>query len=343
MSERFDISLLESGELMKKGCKTLVSNMGRIIAIITIVVAALVLFTDIGFANVGMEGFSATLSVMLMSSYVMYFSLENSGEKLGEDSEEYKSSKKRYTELTALVGGEKIPHLREFCRRYSRAELKYRRENLLFSYGYSYSEYERFKNGIIPSDITPRHRRAYLRADLMKAVEISPKELLSPEKMSRKSELENPENSKIIKMFLGLIPTSLCMTATVSIMFTAKENLSFGDVMDGIFKLAALLIIGFRGYLAGYNYKKNTVSLWNDTKSRLIGAFLKTPPEDLIKNEEEKDNNVSMQDDNSNLEKEKADKYEKSSEPSCQKGETPENPLTSVLEKEAKTELFLPA
>lgn len=346
MSERFDVSLLESGELMKKGCKTLISNMGRVIAIITIVVAALVLFTDIGFADVGMESFTATLSVMLISSYVMYFSLENSGERLGEDTEEYKASKNKYGELTLLIGGERIPHLREFCRKYSRAELKYRRENLLFSYGYSYSEYERFKKGIIPPDITPRHRRAYLRADLMKAVEISPKELLSPEKMSRRSELENPENSKILKMLLGLVPTSICMAATVSIMFTAKENLSFGDVMDGIFKLSTLLIIGFRGYAAGYNYKKNTVTLWNETKSRLLGAFIKIPPEDFCENEETND---------SENETRGADfrAYEKE-ERECEKAPCPElydNHKTKEnctetpngsAEKQTKRKLFLP-
>lgn len=296
MNERFDLSLLNSGELMKKSCKALVSNMGRVIAIITVVVATLVLFTDIGFADVSMDSFTAILAVMLISSYVMYFSLEDSGERLGEDTDEYKDTNKRYKERCSLILGEDIPALREFCREYSRAELKYRRENLLFSYGYAYREYEDFKKGIIPPDITPRHRRAYLRADLMKAVEISPKELLSPEKASRKSELWNPENSKILKMIASLIPTSICMTVTVSLMFSAKENLSFGDIMDGIFKLSTLLIIGLRGYITGYNYKKNTVSLWNDTKTRLLGAFLKNNSEknaDIEEGDKEKNDKIT--------------------------------------------------
>lgn len=275
MSDKFDLSLLGSGELMKKGARGLVSNIGRVVAAITIIIAALVLFTDISFEGMEAESFTATLSVMLISSYVMYFSLADAGENLGKESAEYKDSLKKYGELTALVGGDMIPALRDFCKRYSKEELRYRRENLLFSCGYSYKEYESFKRGVIPPGTEPRHRRAYLRADLLRAVELTPKALLSPERMSRRSEIENPENSKRFKMFLSLIPTSICMMVTVSVMFTAKENLSFGDVIDGIVKLAALVIIGFRGYAMGYSYMKNTMPLWNDTKARLLSAFLK--------------------------------------------------------------------
>jgi hypothetical protein len=36
-----------------------------------------------------------------------------------------------------------------------------------------------------------------------------------------------------------------------------------------------LVIIGFRGYVSGYNYKKSDVPLWLDTRRRILDAFLK--------------------------------------------------------------------
>jgi hypothetical protein len=276
MKDEFENALLSSGELVKKSCKSLVSNMGRVIAILTVIVAALVLFTDVGLSSPTVSELTPTLMVMLIASYVIYFSLEDAGEHLGEDTEEYRDSKKRYNEFSRSIGGDMIPSLREFCKEYSEKELKYRRENLLLSYGYSYSEYEDYKNGIIREDITKRERRVFLYVDSLRAVELSPRVLLTPEKMSRKSELENPENSKLVKMILALIPTSICMIITVSIMLTMKDTMTAADVIEAIFKLATLLIIGLRGYVSGYNYKKHTIPLWNDTKSRLLDAFGKS-------------------------------------------------------------------
>ena len=279
MSEKFESSLLDSGELMKKGCIAIVSNIGRTVAIITVIVAALVVFTDIGFSDFGTERFTSTLFIMLIASYIVYFSLEDAGEKLGEETEEYKRSEKRYTTLVKSISGESIPSLRKFCAEYSAEELKYRRENMLYSYGYTYKEYEDFHRGIIPDDILPRTRRAYLRADLMKAVTLTPKTLLSQERSSRKSELSNPETSKLLRMVISLIPSTVCMTVTVSLMLTAKENMGPAEIIDGLLKLSTLPIIGLRGYAAGYNYSKHTISMWNDTKSRLIEAFLKEEAE----------------------------------------------------------------
>ena len=207
--------------------------------------------------------------------YLMYFSLEDAGEKLGEDTEEYKASKARYDELVKKIPGESIPSLRKFCSDYSAEELRYRRENLLYSCGYTYKEYEDFHKGIIPDDIVPKTRRAYLRADLMKAVSLTPKTLLSPDRVRGKSELSNPESSKLLRMIISLIPSTICMTVTVSVMLTAKEDLGAAEIIGGILKLSTLPIIGLRGYAAGYNYTKRTLPVWNETKTRLLEAFLK--------------------------------------------------------------------
>lgn len=273
MKDGFELSLLESGELMKRGIAALAENVGKIIAAITLIVSALVLFTDIGFADFGTESFTSTLAVMLLASYLMYFSMSDAGEKRGEDSAEYKAAYQKYEELTSQVGGDSIAELRRFCKSYSEEELNYRRDSLLMRYGYTKEEYESYKAG---GKFSPKARRALKRADRLKAIPLTPKTLLSKEKSREKSELANPEASKIPVMLIRLIPTTLCMLVTVSVMFTAKDGLSAGKIIEGIFKLSSLPIIGFRGYSAGYNYTRRTLPLWIETKARLLDAFIKS-------------------------------------------------------------------
>ena len=75
------------------------------------------------------------------------FSLEDSGEKYGMESEEYKCALGRYNELRAAVRGDSIEALRRFCTRYSQDELSFRRKNALISHGLSDSDLEDYLAG----------------------------------------------------------------------------------------------------------------------------------------------------------------------------------------------------
>ena len=273
MKDKFELSLLESGKIINRGTLILINNVGRIVAIITLIISALVLFTDIKLADFSTESFSSTLAVMLISSYMMYFSMTEAGENAGERCEEYKSAAEKYETLVKSVGGDKISALRKFCKNYSADELRYRRESFLIKYGYGMDEYESYRKG---EKQAGRARRIFSRADRFRAIPISPKTLLSTELTKDKSELSNPEKFRFFSMILKLLPTTVCMTVTVSVMLTAKDNLSLEVILDGVFKLSSLLLIGFKGYVSGYNYKRHKITLWLETKTRLLDAFLKS-------------------------------------------------------------------
>ena len=273
MADKFELSLLEAGRAMQKGMLTLAANVGKVTAAITLVVSALVLFTDVSFADFGAESFTSTLAVMLISSYLMYFSMSEAGERAGEACDEYKTASERCADLGRQISGERIANLRDFCKSYSDSELRYRRESLITSHGYTFEEYLVAKEG---AECPKGARRVFKRAARLRAIPLTPKMLLSRHGSREKSELENPERSRVLAMILKLIPTTLCMTVTVSIMLTAKENMSVTTVIDGIFKLSSLPVIGVRGYAAGYFYARYTTPLWLDTKSRLLEAFIKS-------------------------------------------------------------------
>ncbi len=273
MKDGFDLALLSSGEIMKKSYALLAENAGKAIAAITLTVSALVLFTEISFADIGSKSFTSTAAVMLLASFVMYFSMHEAGERLGESSDEHKSALKAYDAVRCEIGGERIEQLRAFCDSYSLAELEYRRRAILLEEGYSEAEYESFLCDGKETD--KRAKRAFKRVKRQKAITITPKTILSKERTREESELKNPENAKIPRMLLSLLPCVLSMLVTVSVMLSAKADMSAASVIDGILKLSGLPVIGFKGYSAGYSYTRRRIPLWIETKTRLLEAFIK--------------------------------------------------------------------
>ena len=119
MKDRFESSLLESGRIIQSGAAAIINNAARIVSAITVILSALVLFTDLKFVDFSAESFSSTLTVMMIASYLIYFSMSEAGENTAEECDEYKSASQKCDSLSSLVGGDKISLLRKFCRRYS--------------------------------------------------------------------------------------------------------------------------------------------------------------------------------------------------------------------------------
>jgi len=272
MKSSFDEGLLTSGELMKRGYSLLAENVGKTVAIITGIVAVLVTFTEVGFLDVNTESFTSTLILMLIASYLMYFSLEDAGEKLGRESVEYTEAEKRYDAIRRSISGEMLPSLREFCTEYSKEELSYRRSSLLLSSGYTEEEFEAYLKG---KSFPKEAERIFKRVEKMKSIELSPSLLLEKNGKARRSELTDPERHKLPTLLLKLIPSTLCMIFTVSIMITTKEGLTIEGVIEGILKLSTLPVIGLKGYSGGYSYAKYSLTEWLNTKHSLLEAFLK--------------------------------------------------------------------
>ena len=271
MKDKFEAAILESGDIMRRGAVAVVNNVGKVIATITLLVSALVLFCDVRLSALGTGSFSSTLVIMLACSYLMFFSMNEAGENTGEGTEEYKSAAEKYRGYAALIKGDAVSRLRCFCKKYSADEQRYRRESFLMRYGYGMDEYELYKSG---KSFDRAAVRVFKKADGIRAVPLTPKTLLSTDTKLGKSEIADPSGSRFSSILLRLIPSTVCMTVTVSVILTAKDGLSSEIILDGLFKLSSIIIVGLKGYVTGYRYKKETFSLWLETKSRLIEAFL---------------------------------------------------------------------
>ena len=272
MTEGFDIGLASSSAMLKKGYSYVVANVGKTVAVITLAVSALVSFTEISFASLGSESFTSTLVMMLIASYVMYFSLEDAGERLGREGDRYKEVSERHSELQKRIKSCDVTRLREFCTEYRRAELEYRKANMLFSLGYTHEEYEAY---LRHEEMTQKMRKDLRRVEKMKPAELDTAMLTSNDKR-QKSELRNPESSRIFNMIVKLIPSTVCMLFTVSVMISVKENMTAAGVIEAILKLSTLPIVGLKGYSGGYEYVTSCEISWLETKCRLLDSFLKS-------------------------------------------------------------------
>ncbi len=268
----FESRVIEQGEHIKRSLGSLMNNMGRVVALIAALITVTVTFTDISFASLSPANTLPTLMLLLSSSYIIYFSLEDSGERLGESSAEYKEAKEKYDLLAAKISGEDIESLRDFLEGYTKEELEYRRRRMLLYHGLSDSELEKHLKG---EEIPKKNKRIIRRALRLKPASLTAASLLSGASEKRMPELENPERGKLRNLLLGLLPSTLCMMVTVSVILNVKSGMSIGDVLNALIKLSSLPLIGFRGYSAGYSFSKNTRAHWYKTRANVIEAFLK--------------------------------------------------------------------
>jgi hypothetical protein len=272
VKDGLEFGIIASDALIKKGYSFLIANVGKTVALITLFVTVLVSFTEISFSDLKSESFTTTLIMMLIASYIMYFSLEDAGENLGRKSDAYKDATSKYEELKNGVSGADVGELREFCLGYRNADLEYRRSNLLFSLGYTKEEYESYLNG---NPVGKKDARELGRVRKLKSAELDASVLLSSERRT-KSELRNPQSYRLMQSLLKLIPSTVCMIFTVSVMISVKENLTAAGVIEVLLKLSALPVIGLKGYAAGYEYATESECGWINTKSRLLDSFLKS-------------------------------------------------------------------
>ena len=259
------------GFVKNEGAGSLMSGLGKLVAVICAAIAVLVTFTDITFGGLGTKEMTTVLAVLLASAYVIYFSLEESGESRGEETEEFRRAFSRHRELCSQITPEMLPALRSYLTDYTLEEAASRRRTLLMRAGYTEEEYNAYKAG---EPIKMTARRVMRRAARIKAAQISPADLLSEGKPKNRSELYNPEPRARIQMLLNLIPTTVCMVITVSVMLSLKDSLGPAEIFEGLMKLSTLPIIGVRGYVCGFNYAKDVRAGWLETKSRVLVGFL---------------------------------------------------------------------
>ncbi len=265
-------TLLSGVDTVKRGYSSLIKNCGKLIAALTAVIVVLVTFTEIGFYDIGASELTANVLLVLFASYVIYFSLEDAGEALGRESEEYRTAAARLASLCDSITAEMVASLRSFVEEYVTNELRHRREKLLSVNGKTLSDYEAYISG---AEVSKKDARLYRRVKRLAAIKLGAGTLLSTKK-GFSTEIKNPRGPKLIGLCVRLIPTTVCTLFTASVMLGVKDGLGTTEIIEGLVRLCPLPVVALRGYSQGYTYVSEREVEWIKTKSRLLEAFLRT-------------------------------------------------------------------
>ena len=267
-----DHPLLSGSDRIKAGYSSLIKNCGKLIAGLTATIVVLATFTEIGFYDIGVRELTANVLLILVASYVIYFSLEDAGEVLARESDEYRSVYEKLTTLSDKITAEMIPRLRIFIDEYVSEELRHRREALLSIGGKTFVDYEVYLSG---ERVSGRDKRLYRRVSRLSEIKLGVGTLLSTRR-ELVAEIKNPRGSKLIGLCVRLIPTTICTIFTASVMLGVKDGLCATEIIEGLVRLCPLPIVALRGYSQGYDFVKGKEVDWMKGKSRLIEAFLRT-------------------------------------------------------------------
>ena len=270
MSRELDSILDRGNTAIKRGTAYLLENLGKAVALITALVACLVIFTEISFQGFSAKSLTTTLIAMLISSYVIFFSLCDAGERSGKESEEYVEACKKLKEARDKISGESIGSFRTFIEDYTKAELRHRRRIYLLGYGLNEQGYEAFIN---TGDGSRSERKVYKRASKMRPARLTPTMLLSTERVGAE-ELECPERFKALRQLLKLLPTTVCTLLTVSMALSLRDGLTAENIIEGILRLSTLPVVAFRGYACGWSYAKGPLTAWQRAKTDILLAYL---------------------------------------------------------------------
>ena len=124
-------------------------------------------------------------------------------------------------------------------------------------------------------EMPKKMRKALGRVEKIKRADLTAATLISSVRGGG-SELKNPQANRLITMILRLVPSTVCMLFTVSVMVSVKDNLTAAGIIEALIKLCTLPVVGLKGYSGGYEYVTVSEIAWLETKSRLIETFLKS-------------------------------------------------------------------
>ena len=267
MRNELDSAFLEADRLIKRGKRTLAENAGKTVAVITAAVTALVTFTEVGIGGFLSSGSITDALILIIASYLMYFSLGDAGKRTAMATEEFRAASAALDNARGRVGGEMIGELRQFCLDYSSSELEYRKRRMAKEFGLSDSDL------LSPPD--RRTKRLKRRLNRQKMLKITPRMLLCGAEYEGNTELSAPHGAKAKRTVKTLLPSTAAMLFTVSVILSTKDGLTAASVAEGLLRLSCLPIIGLRGYTDGYGLALGAELSWIRARVRLLDAFFK--------------------------------------------------------------------
>lgn len=249
-------------------------------AVATVLVFSVLFFTEIRFTAESVLSLSLHFALLFFSSYVMYFSLFETGRDKGETEEAFLTQQKRSSTLLSRYEKEGDPaSLRAFCRSATEKEKREARLSLLSRYLMTEEEGAALLSRT--RGLSLREKRRWRALRKAETIRITPAMLLEGRNMGRhKVPLSHsPERMRMRRSLSFLLFTAVTAAFSVSLVFDVLLSPTAGTVAAYLLKLFTLFGSGMKGYKAGYLHATEDVISYRREQADLLEAYLKETPE----------------------------------------------------------------
>lgn len=312
-----DIEIKGFDSAVKKTARSIASSLPTLIAALTVVITAALIWTDITVSDIFSLRFVGEATVLMLVFFMMYLSMNENGVRAGKTDSEYVRSREGYTAARNAVRERGISDLPDFCEWYVRDELERARRDLLSRAGVSY---EYLENSLIPiseaiisgraGTMTPCEaktydeykrlsclkKRAVKRALLMKPIRLTPEMLMYEDgrAASRHPIALSIERAHTLRNIRGLAYIAVSTFMVVSVAVSVAEDPNRASVIYGLVKIASLIFTGVRGYSAGVLLYSVDAVAFHDSRTDLLSHFKEWREKRQIKEGGEQDGKYTV-------------------------------------------------
>ena len=296
----FEIKGFDSA--VKKTARNIASGFPTIIAALSIVILAALVWTDITVSDLFSLRFIGEGMVLTLIFWMMYLSMNENGVRSGRKDEGYLKAKAKYLEVRDTLREDGISKLSEFCEWYIEDELVRARKNVLLRRGVSYEmfcetfvpiselllakdkEYRILKRSAsedelakvdVYNSLSIIKRSAVIMALKIKPIVLTPDMLLVDEhgRVSR-----NPIAASIAKAHakrnavgLGYIAATSMMIVSVALNVAAEPTKA--KVIYGLIQITSLIFTGLRGYSSGVLLYSVDAVAFHESRTNVLYIF----------------------------------------------------------------------
>ena len=260
-----------------RASRNITATLGICAAATTILVFSVLFFTDVRFTAEGILSLSLHFALLCFSSYVMYFSLFETGKEKGEAAEDTRAVRAKRNALLARYEKEgDTASLRLFCERATEKERKEAQAALLSRFLLTEEEGAALlaRNGGL--SFKERRRKRALQG--IRGIRLTPAMLLS----HRRAEgyhaplSRSPERMRRHRSLSFLLITAVTAAFSVSLVFDVLLSPTAGTIAAYLLKLFTLFGSGLRGYKAGYFHTTVDVTEYEREQAALLEEYFRS-------------------------------------------------------------------
>lgn len=240
----------------KAAVKSILSSLGILCAAATVIIFSALFFADVTLTFSSALDFTVDFALLFFSSYIMYFSLFDTGSEKALLLRPVCSLKEKRDALFDRYRKEGTSEsIAAFCAMLSKEKTREQREVLLSQMSVSEEEAARLWKKERRS-LSVADKRILRRLSRLKHIRILPNMLLSERAVSAMDVpfSSSPEKMRRRRFFRFLLPTVLTALLSVSLAAEVIRNPSADVIVGYLLKLFTLLFNGVKGFRSGYSY-----------------------------------------------------------------------------------------